>query len=230
MAGKTQPPVRAAIWDEIERFGPKSTPMRQPGALDYSPGPPKEDPLAFRPMSIKDHLDLARAPKKGERRGTTVTMYAYEIPGVPGRVDHAYVEFDDGRERLIARGGPSAQGPALFGAAMADQLHVVGGVVPAYLSRDEGKGTRVLFRGEVPGVPAGVAARGAQRIGRELARDPRRYTLWSNSNSYAGDVVEDLFRVRPGDDATPGSAYPLSGARRPKPSLDFSPALKGPGL
>ena len=177
-------------------------------------------------MTLEDRIRLSEAPKLKGAPGTVVTLRSYEIPGLPGGVEHAYVEFDDGRERRIARGGPNAQGPAMIGAAMAGQLNVTGGVTPAYLSRDEGKGRRVLFRGELPGVPASLATRGAERIGAQLERDPRRYTLWSNSNSYANDVVEDLFGVRPADDLNPGSAYPLNGARRPSAPPDYSPALR----
>lgn len=67
MAGKMQPPVRAAIWDELERFGPKSTPMRQPDPFGFIYGQPEKTQPVFRPMSIRDHLDLAKAPKLGEK-------------------------------------------------------------------------------------------------------------------------------------------------------------------
>lgn len=226
MAGRSN---NTTSWEELDRFGPASTPVRQsdPAANPFRAKPVERK--AFRPMTVEDRVRLEQAPKRTSGPATKVTMLSYDIAGLPGRAEHAYVEFDDGRERLIARGGPDAGGAALVGSAAAGQLSVQGGVTPAYLSRDEGKGTRVLFRGELPGLSAREASEGAVRIGRDLERDPRRYTLWSNSNSYAGDVVEDLFRVRPGDRLTPGSAYPLSGARRPGAAPDLSPALRNGG-
>jgi len=209
MAGKTQPPARAAIWDEIEPFWPKSTPMRQPGVSNPL-GPPKEDPLAFRPMSIKDHLDLARAPKK--RRGETdVVLWSYDIlseklkgatgVGLPGFVtaftpDHMYVEYDDGADRLIARGGPSAGGFGFARGALDGSLRVKAAVVPADRSIDNRKGM-VVASGYLPGVTAQGASIRGQLVANDLARTPRRYGPGSNSNTYAAEVTDPLFPGRP---------------------------------
>lgn len=188
MAGKTQPPVRAAIWDELERFGPKSTPMRQPGVLNPL-GPPREDPLAFRPMSIKDHLDLARAPKKP---GTQVTVWAYSAVFRGSPKDHMYVEYDDGREQYIYRGGPSWHG-----------VHAQ--VTPARESPDYRKGERVLYRTDLPGVTAKDAIKPVQAEAGRVERSRAPYgVLTSNSNGVVADGTQAQFGFRVGDRDTPG--------------------------
>lgn len=171
-------------------------------------------------MSLRDYAALQAAPKR--RRGTQVTVRAFDIPGrkgLLGRVtpDHMYVEYDDGQEQLIARGGPSGQGRGFADGLMRDDLHVVGEVTPARENRDYGRGERVLFRGFVPDVPAQQAAEPALRNAEALDRDPRRYRGGSNSNSFAADAVEPLFGVRPGDRQTWGWRDRLRTAPRTRP-------------
>jgi len=162
------------------------------------------------------------APAKA-RTGTRVTVRGYDIPWLPGKAEHMYVEYDDGRERLIARGGPSPLGDALNG-----NLRVVAGVSPEQESRDYRKGGRVLHSGFLPGVSAQTAAAPARAYGEELKRDGRAYSRQSNSNSFAADVVERMFGVRPGDHLTPGYDRNLKNAPQVRP-YDLSPALRGPG-
>lgn len=172
-------------------------------------------------LTLKDYAALHRAPKA--RPGTSVTVRAYDIPWLPGKAEHMYVAYDDGREQLIARGGPSHLGDVLNG-----NLRVVAGVTPAWESRDHGQGGRVLHRGFLPDVAARDAAAGARAQAAQLARDHRAYSRRSNSNSFAADVAEDLFGVRPGDRLTPGHDRRLREAPRVRP-YDISPALRRPG-
>ena len=172
-------------------------------------------------LTPRERVALARAPTK--RPGTRVTVRAYDIPWLPGKAEHMFVEYDDGRERLIARGGPSHLGDALSG-----NLRVVAGVTPARESRDDGQGGRVLHSGFLPDVAATDAAARARTHAAQLARDNRSYSARSNSNSFAADVAEDLFGVRPGDRLTPGYDRRLKDAPRVRP-YDISPAMRGPG-
>lgn len=187
----------------------------------FAPAPVRSPALANGPvLSLRDLSALQKAPRRGPE--TTVTVRAYDIPGrrgVAGRVtpDHMYVEYDDGREQIIARGGPSGQGPEFARQLLTDDLHVVGEVTPARESRDYGRGERVLFRGRLPGVTAQAAAEPARRLAERLRDDPRRYRGDSNSNSFVGDVIEPTFHVRPGDRQTWGWDRRLETAPRTQP-------------
>jgi len=193
-----------------------------PGPNPFA-GPAPRDPMrVYQPLTAQELLNLDRAPKRG-RPGTEVTVRAYDIPWLPGKAEHMYVQYDDGREQLIARGGPSNLGAALYG-----NLTVRAGVTPARDSRDYGNGGRVVYRGFLPDRSAEAAAAGARRHADEVIRDRRRYTIDTNSNSYAADVVEPLFGVRPGDSLTPGYQRRLNTAPRVRP-YDISPAMRLPG-
>ena len=142
-------------------------------------------------MSPRDYAALQVAPKR--RKGTQVTVRAYDVPGAKSLAgfaspDHMYVEYDDGQEQLIARGGPSAQGRGFARDLVRDDLRVVGEATPARENRDHGRGERVLFRGFVPDLSAQQAAEPARRNAAALDQDPRRYRLGSNSNSFAADA------------------------------------------
>lgn len=193
---------------------------------DYLPNPfldtPAKNPgTSYQPLSLREQLALEAAPK---RPGTSVRVRAYRIPGL-GPAKHMYVEYDDGRERLIARGGPSGEGPDFVRGVLSDNLHVTGGVTPAYLSRDYAKGGETVFSGYLPGVSAQAAAAPARREAQALAKDPRRYRGLANSNSYAADTVEPLFGVRPGDPLTPGYKTRLDEAPRARLSPLMSRVL-----
>lgn len=165
--------------------------------------PPGPDPWeTYDAPSVRDRVAPLRSRPRG--RGTQVTVRAYDIPSLPGPHEHMYVEYDDGREQLIARGGPSADGGEFVGKGIAGRLQVVGGVSPASINRDYGKGRRVVFEGFVPEISAQEAAAPARQSGRMLQDHPRQYGWGANSNSYAADAVEPLFAIRPGDRLTPG--------------------------
>lgn len=68
--------------------------------------------------------------------------------------EHMYVEYDDGRERLIARGEPSPRsGLPMLNGALSDNLRVSGSVVAAASGRDFGTGRRLIFEGFLPTSP-----------------------------------------------------------------------------
>lgn len=190
-----------------------------PLANPFGPPPPIDPRKTYQPLTVRERMALDRAPKMGGP-GTRVTVRSYDIPDLPLSQEHMYVEYDDGREQLIARGGPSAEGRAFMSQALAGRLQVTGGVTPAKLNRDYGKGQRVLFQGFLPEVTAQQAAEPARRNAQALKDRPRRYGWLSNSNSYAADAVEPLFGVRPGDGVmTPGAAHRLAGAQPISPWL-----------
>lgn len=197
-----------------------------------APGP---TPLQDGPvLSMEDTVALLRAPRRRAARrppGTTVTVRSYNIPrgnGLPawrGSPEHMYVEFDDGRRQLIARGGPNTSA----GAALSDEWIVTGGVTPARQNRDYGKGERVLQQSFLPDLTAEQAAEPARRRGTQLEHDRVRYGAHANSNSFAADVAEDATSLRPGDKSTWGYRQRLDTAPRVRAEpLDLSPALRGP--
>jgi len=106
--------------------------------------------------------------------------------------DHMFVEYDDGREQYIFRGGPA--GPFLSAK-----------VTPARQSPDYGRGERVLYRGELPGQTAREAIRPAQAMARQVNGVGQPYlVLGSNSNSVVGDLTARQLGRRVGDRQTPG--------------------------
>lgn len=156
-------------------------------------------------MSLKDYASLHVAPKVAP--STKVTVRSYDVPGswfakVTGRQlpgwakaispDHMYVEYDDGQEQYIYRGGP--RGPLL--SARVD---------PARASPDHGRGERVLHRTELPGQTARQAIRPAQQAARQINGAGQPYLVFgSNSNSVIGDLTADQLGRRIGDRQTPG--------------------------
>lgn len=138
--------------------------------------------------------------------GTQVTVRAYPVPLLGRQADHMYVTLDDGREVLIARGGPSARTPGdLLRDVLTDQLTVRAEVTPEAQSLDRGRSGRVVFRGFLPGEAAETAADPARRHAEGVNRRGNDYGRDSSSNSFAADVVEDLFGCRVGDARTWGS-------------------------
>jgi len=174
--------------------------------------------LGLPELSAQTHAKLTRAPRRPE--GTNVTVYSYDVPRAAGKLgertpDHMYVQYDDGREQVIARGGPSASGLGYFLGAQNDTLRIKGEVTPARRNRDFGRGERVMFRGFLPGMTAQQASEGARKTAAELERAPRAYrATGTNSNSFVGDVIEPQFGVRPGDRQTWGSELRTRNSRR----------------
>ena len=159
-------------------------------------------------LTRKERIGLERAPKVGP--GTRVTVRSYDVPSSwltpfgrelpPGArgfsPDHMFVEYDDGRERYIFRGGP--KGP---------MLHAQ--VTPAQQSQDDGRGERILFQTVLPNVDARQAIRPAQAAARRVNESGQPYLVFdSNSNTAVGDLTEAQFGRRVGDRQTPGHRPP----------------------
>jgi hypothetical protein len=154
-------------------------------------------------LTLKDYVALAKAP----RRNTQVTVRSFDVPSgwskaLTGRPlkpdvkahspDHMFVEYDDGQEQFIARGGPR-------GVFLNAQIN------PARRSPDYGRGERVLFQTTLPGQSARRAIRPAQEAARQINGSGQPYLVFgSNSNSFVGDLTEAQFGRRIGDIQTPG--------------------------
>jgi hypothetical protein len=212
---------------------PFLTPQEQ-GALARAPRfPPRQggDGLVSTAPDCPPTLGL---PARG--RGTEVSVRAYPVPFFGRWADHMYVTYDDGANRLIARGGPGPQGVrAMLGAQRADDLTVAARVDPADHSPDSGRGGRLMFEGFLPGESAIDAARPALRHAEGVNRGGNDYRGNSSSNSFAADAVEGLFGCRVGDPRTWGSRTVLRedgpGVRRPDlnavPDLEYPSRLTG---
>lgn len=155
--------------------------------------------------------------------GTRVTVQAYPVPLLGRQADHMYVTLDDGREVLIARGGPSARTPGeMIRDAWTDHLTVRAEVAPRATSTDRGRGGRVIFEGFLPGQSAQEAATPARAHAVGVNLGGNDYRRDSSSNSFAADVVEALFGCRVGDARTWGSRTQLRDtavSRRPQTDL-----------
>ena len=159
-------------WADVDRFSAASAAPR---------------PLAAHPLTLEERVRLANAPRQA---GTNVTVRAYPVWGGPW--DHMYVEYDDGREQYIYRGGPSKHG-----------VHAE--VTPADRSRDRGRGGREIYRTSLPGVRAREAIKPAERHAARVEASGEPYLAFrSNSNLVVGDLTEDQFGRRAGDNRTPG--------------------------
>lgn len=156
-------------------------------------------------FDLEERIMLALAPRK---QGTSVTVRSYDLfrdgkrDNLKVAPDHMFVEYDDGREQYIFRGGPSAHG-----------LHAE--VTRASDSRDYQRGTRVLERRFIPGATAREAIRPAQATAARIERTRPPYLgVHSNSNTAVGDATELQFGRRAGDGQTPGARpqrlYPMT--------------------
>jgi hypothetical protein len=166
-------------------------------------------------MTLEDHLLMAKAPKNAcppttdyvrpAGPGTEVTVRKYPIKEVDGgKADHMYVQYDDGRSQVIARGGPSRNDDGAIGDFLTGGLTVRADVDPAAASRDYGRGQQTVFRGFIPGVTMQQATAPARRRAAGVNASSNAYGLHHNSNSFAADDVEARFGCRPGDPRTPG--------------------------
>lgn len=154
-------------------------------------------------VTLKDYADLARAPK----RQTRVTVKSYDVPAgwvekPPSQIlppwfrsrspDHMFVEYDDGREQYIARGGPKGA----FKSARVDA---------ARRSPDFRRGERVLYSEVLPGQSAREAIGPALELARRTNGSGQPYLVFgSNSNSYVGDLTQEQLGRRIGDRQTWG--------------------------
>ncbi|MFN3513914.1 MAG: hypothetical protein ACK41C_12755 [Phenylobacterium sp.] len=143
--------------------------------------------------------------------------------------DHAYVEYDDGRERFIARGGPSAQGKAFVDNARNGTLRVQGGVEPAAQSVDNNKGTKVLDTTFLPGRTANEAAQPARDYTRRVNQGQNLYGATTNSNSFAFGAAESSTGRRSRHPEAWGHDTRL-GDGRLAPDIQRSREILGPGL
>jgi len=179
------------------------------GEVPVGAGPPQGGPL----MTLNELAALQAAPRRPF--GTQVSMYAKPIPeldrwylkmipGVRNWKEHMFLEYDDGRQQLIGRGGPSVEGDDFIPSVLERRNPVYGGVTPAGVSRDFGAHDRLVARTFLPGMSADQAAEPARQHGRGLASGGNSYDADSNSNSYAADIAEPIFGYRPGDARTPG--------------------------
>lgn len=156
--------------------------------------------------------------------GTRVRVKAYDIlqnkygapPWFTIGPDHMFVEYDDGREQLIARGGPSGEPRRFVRDGLAGQLRTRAEATQARDSRDHGAGQRVVFETFVPNRTARDVARPAYAEAARVNRADNLYGGGVNSNSFAADVIEDTFGRRVGDWQTWGAKTRLrSGGMSP---------------
>ena len=167
-------------------------------------------------ISLREYAVLAAAPRKvaarvvgpaasrPNRAGTTVTVRATPVPAVQNRADHMWVEFDDGRQQYIARGGPEAGGAEMVASGMLNDLTVMAQVDRAIDSPDYRQSRRVLGQMFLPGTTAAAAAGEARRQAAGVNKRGNPYGAERNSNSFAADVYERLSGQRVGDARTWG--------------------------
>ena len=204
---------------------PPTEPATIPDAAELATGLRRRDPFGggFL-LSPSEQAALQTAPKRGS--GTQVTVYGTPIGMTGNTFDHMYVEYDDGRRQLIARGGPSLQGADFWGGTLDGSDRVRARVTPADQSKDFGKPSRVLAQRFLSGETAEQAALPARLHAHGVNRGGNFYGIWdSNSNSFAGDVTAPIFGRRIGDRRTPGYMTPLRNGGSPPPPWDFSPAM-----
>jgi hypothetical protein len=153
-------------------------------------------------MSLEGHAALAAAPKLAG--GTRVTVEAYPIEESANLADHMFIQYDDGRDQYIYRGGDRPP-----------WLHAQ--VTPADQSPDYGRGKRTLYETFLPGVPAQQSIRPAQADAQRIndAGIPYGF-VQENSNSLVGDFTERQYGRRVGDGHTWGYApLPVFGPTNP---------------
>lgn len=157
-------------------------------------------------MGLSELTLLAKAPQRSEP-STRVTVRSFDVLSdnlrkLTGRPlppwlkaispDHMYVEYDDGREQYIFRGGPSG-------------LALKARVDPARDSPDYGRGDVVRYQTTLPGQTARAAIGPARAAAGQVNAAHAPYlVLGSNSNSVVGDLTEEQLGHRVGTSATPG--------------------------
>jgi hypothetical protein len=207
---------------------PGFIPAPDPGGLlsGIRQGNPFQDGILLSPQ---EQAALAAAPRRPAGTEVTVQATPVHVLGVPTPFRHMYVQYDDGPDQLIARGGPSLEGPAFFGGTIDGSDRVSAGVGPASQSKDYGAGGRVLAQRFLPNETVQQAAFPARVHAGGVNHGGNFYGIWdSNSNSFAADVSEPIFGRRPGDVWTPGSRTRLRDDGAAPPPLDLSPALGVP--
>jgi hypothetical protein len=171
-------------------------------------------------LSLSDQAALEKAPKLP---GTTVTVEAYPVGPSFDPANHMYVQFDDGKDSYIYRGGPGADG------------RLSAGVVPAHLSRDYGKGQTPMYQTFLPNQSAEQAIAPAQAAADRINRSDNPYgVVTSNSNSVVGDYTAQQYGHRVGQGPSgvlgPGAWTPGYGYDVPdhSPIPDLTPVIASP--
>lgn len=183
-------------------------------SIPIEPTPfPQQGPL----MTLADWAALASAPRRPA--GTEVSVRATPIRQLGGLKDHMFVQYDDGQNQLIARGGPSKEGAQFWPGIFNGTNRVTAGVTPAALNKDYGAPYRTIASTFLPGIAADRAAAPARKHAEGVDHGGNPYGPFSNSNSYAADVGEPILGWRPGDDRTPGYKSHLS--NDVAPGIDF---------
>ena len=200
--------------------------------------------MLLRPIELGSVLKWQASPPAPTARppsgGTQVQVRAFDMlekwtgkkmPRVIERLspDHAYVEYDDGKEQIIARGGPSAKKGAFFGDAVNGRLRTVGEVGPAARSVDNRQGTKILETSFVPGRSARQAAEPAKRYADGVNRGQNLYGATTNSNSFANGAYESSVGRRTAAPETWGNSTRLGDGMLPA-DLQRSRKRLGQGL
>lgn len=212
-------------------------------ASNRIPGVPTLREVLLTPVDLGGVLRSKRrsplpetAPPPG---GTRVQMRAFDIfesklgvelpDWLEKRLpDHAYVQYDDGRDRIIARGGPS-KGKGFVADGLGGRLRVVSEVQPAERSVDSGLGTKLIDETFIPGKTAQEVARPARTYSASVNRGQNLYGAKVNSNSFAGGAHEQSTGRRAGSTEMWGHETRLGDGRLP-PDFQRSRRLLGPGL
>jgi hypothetical protein len=166
-------------------------------------------------MTLQDWAAVASAPQRSA--GTEVSVRASKVRPLLDIPDHMFVEYDDGQNPLIARGGPSKSGLGLVTGSLDGSNRVTARVDPSQLSPDYGTAYRTLAARFLPGVSAEEAAAPARQHAAGVNRGGNAYGWNANSDSFAADVAEPLFGFRPHDAWTPGYQTHLRDTPPPPP-------------
>jgi hypothetical protein len=181
-------------------------------------------------MTLKDWAALAQAPQRSA--GTQVSVKASKVRPLGDIPDHMFVEYDDGQNPLIARGGPSKSGADFLPGWLDGSNRVTARVDASRLSPDYGTDYRTLATTYLPGVSAEQAAAAARQHAEGVNRGGNAYGLHANSNSFAADIAEPILGFRPSDPWTPGYRTHLSDGppMPPGPEAMFRPNPLAPIL
>lgn len=226
MAGPQDHPLRNILLTPIDL----GTVIKRKGAPPAPTGPGASLKPKGRPPLPET------APPKG---GTRVQMRAFDVAETKLGVDlpdwlekrlpdHAYVQYDDGRDRIIARGGPS-EGKGFIADGLGGRLRVVSEVQLAERSVDNGLGTKLIDETFIPDKTAQEAARAARTYSAGVNRGQNLYGAKVNSNSFAGGAHEQSAGRRAGTAEMWGHETRLGDGQLP-PDFQRSRRLLGPGL
>ena len=170
--------------------------------------------ILLSPIDLSAAIQWRRAapvPETNPRPGgTRVQLRGYDIledrfgVKLPSFVeaitpDHTYVQYEDGGEPIVAKGGPTQPIPsrAGFDEGLRGQLKVTSEIRPASWSDDYRRGTKLVAETFVPGRTAKEVVRPAQAYSAGVNRGGNLYGAGTNSNSFAADSYERSTGRRP---------------------------------